>query len=170
MEESDGGRARDGDGRASDVREVDPFGMASSYRINKGGLVEEHTAVALQSVLADFEAFSRSSSVTLLVRRTTMDIFGGGWEAAGMKRTFPSHVKGLYVIKRALTSCTSRSLVFNSSTSSTIAAFSWYIQNGWSPSCGHQHRPWGRRYPCHCGPLSGPWRGHEESGSVQCGS
>ena len=33
------------------------FGMASSSkRINEGGLVEEHTAVALQSILADFKS------------------------------------------------------------------------------------------------------------------
>jgi hypothetical protein len=58
------------------------------HRINEGRLVEEHTAVALQSILADFE-----SVLAVLVgdaARTTHNRYLwrglGGWR--GMKRTF----------------------------------------------------------------------------------
>jgi hypothetical protein len=48
------GRARDGGGRASNVREIDPFKWRH-YKTVKGGLIEEHTAVVLERVLANFD-------------------------------------------------------------------------------------------------------------------
>jgi hypothetical protein len=81
------------------------------HRINKGGLVKEHTAVALQSVLADFE---RVLAVLVGDAARTTHNSGYLWRGlggCGDEEDVSSMFK-LYVIKRALTSCTSRSLVF----------------------------------------------------------
>lgn len=122
-----GGRPRDSGGRASDGRKVDPFNMVSSQDRQKGGFVEEHTAIDLQSILANFDGI-----LTVLISNTARTTHCSGflWEVGGCKGKKGRGGRCHRVRPKDVTVRQSKRLPpaawsSNSAYSSAIAALSW---------------------------------------------
>lgn len=159
-----GGRGRDCDGRASDVREVDLFGIAfSSGKGRSRTRKKEHTAVALKSILADFESglavlFGDAARTTHNGRFLWRGLGGGcGDEGEDVFTAVLTYNRASVVIVRhekvplppaPWSSC--------SSTSSAIALFSWSYSASMEPQLWAPAPPLGVE-------LSMPLRASERS-------